>query len=457
MDKVNTIPREDLLEIWEEVMDKVYKRVTSKVAPIYLKDAEPLYFDNESFAIAVTIDISKNMIEARFQDVIEEEISRVLKRPMKTEIQIIPDPRDIRSIQNGGNLLKADERNETVNPKYTFDNFVIGSSNQYAHAAAVATAEMPGYKYNPLFLYGHSGLGKTHLMHAIGNRVIQTRPHMRVVYVTSEKFTNDFINSLRDNTTEAFRHLYREADVLLVDDVQFIANKEATQEEFFHTFNELHNMNKQIVLTSDRMPKDLITLEERLRTRFGQGLTIDITLPNYETRMAILKKKTQTQNKDISEDVLSYIAHNMKTNIRELEGALTSVMSMMDMKERQGDTSMSKMDIAKEALKNIMPDVSVPKITPNQIMEKVCKFYNISREDLVGKQKTKNFTLPRQVGMYLFKTLTDMNFVMIARDFGNRDRTTVMHNVEKIESDLKTDKKLKEDVEFIIKDLKTGT
>ncbi len=453
MEQVNTISRDELFEIWDDAMENVYKRVTSKVAPIYLNDAEPLYFDASVFAVAVTIDISKTMIEARFKEIIEEEISRRLKRPMHIEVQIIPDPRQIRLIQEGGHE-EEELKNDTVNPKYTFDNFVIGSSNQYAHAAALATAEMPGYKYNPLFLYGHSGLGKTHLMHAIGNRIIQTRPHMKVVYVTSEKFTNDFINSLRDNTTESFRRLYREADVLMVDDVQFLTNKEATQEEFFHTFNELYNMNKQIILTSDRMPKDLVTLEDRLRNRFGQGLTIDITLPDYETRMAILKKKTQLQKKNIPEDVLSYIAHNIKTNIRELEGALTSVTSLMDMKESQGITGMSAMDIAREALKNILPDVSVPEITPNQIMDKVCKYYNVTRDEILGKHRRREYTVPRQVGMYIFKELTDMNFVMIGREFC-RDRTTVMSNLEVIDKALKNnDTRLKEDIDTIIKELK---
>ncbi len=456
MEQANRISTEELFIIWEDIMKNVRKRII-RASFIYVEDIDPLYFDASVFTVAVTTDISKTMIDTRFKDIIEEEISSRLGRPMKIEVQLIPDPREIHRIQEMHQNEEDGEdefKNDTVNPKYTFDNFVIGSSNQYAHAAALATAEMPGYKYNPLFLYGHSGLGKTHLMHAIGNRIIQTRPHMKVVYVTSEKFTNDFINSLRDSTTESFRRIYREADVLMVDDVQFLTNKEATQEEFFHTFNELYNMNKQIVLTSDRMPKDLVTLEDRLRNRFGQGLTIDITLPDYETRMAILKKKTQLQKKDIPLDVLSYIAQNVKTNIRELEGALTSVTSLLDMKESQGASNISIMDVAKEALKNILPDVSVPEITPNQIMDKVCKYYNVTRDEILAKHRRREYLIPRQVAMYLFKELTDMNFVMIGREF-QRDRTTVMSNLDVIDRALKNnDARLKEDIDTIIKELK---
>ena len=287
-------------------------------------------------------------------------------------------------------------------------------------------------------------------MQAIGNRIIKTHPQLKVIYVSSEHFTNEFIDALKDRKTTEFKNKYRTVDVLLIDDVQFLENKEAIQEEFFHTFNDLYSMNKQIVLTSDRRPSELLTLEERLRTRFSQGLTIDITVPNYETRVAILKKKAEVHNIKIDEPVLSFIANRIKSNIRELEGALLKIISISELSHRTIDV-----ELAEYVLKSILPEDGIVKITPDKIMDKVSLFYNITKDDLTGKIKTKNVALPRQIAMYLCNKLTDMNFGMIGKAIGNKDRTTVMHNVKKIETEISVNEALKADINYIIKDLES--
>ena len=285
-------------------------------------------------------------------------------------------------------------------------------------------------------------------MQAIGNEIVKQYPEKKVVYVTSEKFTNDMIESLHIKDMGSFRQLYRNVDVLLIDDIQFIENKQGVQEEFFHTFNELHQNNKQIVLTSDRMPRELVTLDLRLKTRFEWGLSIDIIKPDYETRVAILKKKAESQNVYINEEVLSYIAERIDSNVRELEGALLKIISYAGMKQ----TEITK-EIAEMVIKSIIPEDGIIKVTPKKIIECVCAYYNIPEEELLGKLKQKNIAFPRQVAMYLCKTLTDMNFPMIARVLGNRDRTTVMYGVDKIMASLKNDNALKADIEAITKDI----
>lgn len=287
-------------------------------------------------------------------------------------------------------------------------------------------------------------------MQAIGNRIIKTQPEMKVIYVSSEQFTNEFIDALKDKRTLEFKRKYRGVDVLLIDDVQFLERTESIQEEFFHTFNDLYSMNKQIVLTSDRKPGELVVLEERLRTRFSQGLIIDITVPNYETRVAILKKKAEVQHVVIDEEVLAYLANRIKSNIRELEGALLKIISISEISHRE-----INIELAEYVLKSILPEDGIVKITPDKIMDKVSVFYNITKDDLTGKIKTKNVAFPRQIAMYLCNKLTDMNFGMIGKAIGNKDRTTVMHNVKKIESEITTNEALKADINYIIKDLES--
>lgn len=439
-------------EIWEHALSYIRQEINSIVGyNTYIKDIKPISYENDVFKTAVSTIIVKNMIMLRYSKIIETSISKITAQPVKLEILLVGEEENEKTVENLTQNNPINNPNTiNLNPRYTFENFVVGSSNEYATAVAKRVADFPGQKDNPLFLYGKSGLGKTHLMQAIGNEISKQSPNLKVVYVTSERFTNDMINSLRDRDSnmESFRHKYREVDVLLIDDVQFIEGKEGTQEEFFHTFNDLYQNNKQIVLTSDRKPKDLITLEERLRTRFEWGFTIDISIPDYETRMAILKKKAESQNAYIPEDVLSYIAERIDSNIRELEGALLKIISFAGISHKTID-----IPLAEEALRSILPDEGIIKITPQKIIERVSTFYNITVEDIIGQSKMKNIVMPRQIAMYLCKTMTDMNFVMIAKALGNRDRTTVMHGVDKIMVMIDKNPSLKAEIDCIIKDL----
>ena len=325
----------------------------------------------------------------------------------------------------------------SLNSKYTFDTFVTGNSNRFAHAAALAVAAAPGKTYNPFFMYGGVGLGKTHLMHAIGHHILNTHPEMRVLYVSSEKFMNEMINSIRDGNPELFRQKYRNIDVLLVDDIQFLTGKQSTQEEFFHTFNTLRDAEKQIILSSDRPPREVKNLEERLRSRFEWGLTTDIQAPDLETRIAILRKKSQLEKIDVPNDVLVYIAGRIDSNIRELEGALTKVIAYASLYNRPITT-----DLMTEALRDVLPDGGKREISVAMIKEVVATYCNIKVEDLDSKKRNREIAYPRQVAMYLCRELTDTSLPKIG-DIFNRDHTTVIHACEKIRADCETDTKVK--------------
>jgi chromosomal replication initiator protein len=314
-----------------------------------------------------------------------------------------------------------------LNPKYVFESFVIGSSNRFAHAAAVAVAEAPAKAYNPLFIYGESGLGKTHLLHAIGHYVRSLYGGIRVRYVSSEEFTNDFINSIRDGKAEGFRRRYRDVDVLLVDDIQFLENKEQTQEEFFHTFNTLHNANKQIVISSDRPPKQLVTLEDRLRNRFEWGLITDVQPPELETRIAILRKKASQEGLAAPPEVLEYIASKISTNIRELEGALIRVTAFASLNRQPVDLALAEI-----VLKDLIPDQAGPEITAAMIMAQTAQYFGLAIDDLCGSSRSRVLVMARQIAMYLCRELTDLSLPKIGQQFGGRDHTTVMHADRKI-------------------------
>ncbi len=437
--------------IWQNSINSLKNKLLSPVGfNIYLKDAVPLSLSGNIFTIAVAMSINKTMIENRYKEQLEKILSDILQNDITLNIEVSQNP-----VRPESSQIISDNSDEeagsssNLNPKYTFENYIIGSSNEYAAAAAIRAAENPGQNvyYNPLFLYGSSGVGKTHLMHAIGNSVKKNFPDKKVIYVTSEQFTNDFIDSVRKKTPKNFRQVYRCADVLLIDDIQFLEKKESTQDELFHTFNELYNMNKQIVLTSDRIPEKLITLEDRLKTRFKSGPVIDISAPSFETRVAILKNKSEQKNIHIGEDVFEYIADCIQSNVRELEGALLKLISYSQIKEREID-----LPFAKECLQSYKSG----RISVEKIIDKVCVYYDITKEEIISKNKTKSLTLPRQVAMYLCNILTELNYGAIAKNFGNRDRTTVLHNVEKIKDAVKTDAVLSSDVECILKDLKNG-
>lgn len=333
-----------------------------------------------------------------------------------------------------------------LNPKYTFDTFVVGPNNRLAHSAALAVADEPGNVYNPLFLYGGPGLGKTHLMHSIGHYIIQKNPNMNVRYVTSETFTNEVIESIKTGGTKNFREKYRTVDVLLIDDVQFIIGKESTQNEFFNTFNELHSQNKAIILSSDKPPKDMKTLEERLRSRFDWGLTVDINPPDYETRMAILRRYAETQGVSVDDEVVQFVASNIKSNIRELEGALNKVLALHKLDNRE-----ITVHTAEVAIKDMITPDAPRKVTPELIIQEVAKFYGVDVESINSNSRKKEIVGPRQVAMYLCREKTDTALAEIGKIMGDRDHTTVIHGHDKIVTDISTNSKLKGEIDAILK------
>ena len=339
--------------------------------------------------------------------------------------------------------------NANLNPKYKFDTFVVGSNNKLAHSAALAAAESPGEVYNPLYIYGGAGLGKTHLMHSIGHFILERNPEIKVLYVTSENFTNEVISCIRSGDAikmNNVREKYRTVDILMIDDIQFIIGKESTQEEFFHTFNTLHSAGKQIILSSDKPPKDMETLEERLRSRFEWGLIADIQPPDYETRMAILQKNAENYNKEIDNEVLQYIADNVKSNIRELEGAFNKIIAFSKLNKVD-----INLDYAEEALKDVI-DPNVPKvITPQFIIDVVAEHFNVSPDDITSKKRNSEFVLPRQIVMYLCRTMTETPLTMIGKILGKKDHTTVMHGIKKITEGIATNEELRNKVAMIKK------
>ena len=347
----------------------------------------------------------------------------------------------------------AEEQKTNLNPRYTFDTFVIGSNNRFAHAAALAVAESPGKEYNPLFLYGGVGLGKTHLMHSVAHYILQQDPTKKVLYVTSEVFTNELIDSIRNgnnNSMTAFREKYRNIDVLLIDDVQFIIGKESTQEEFFHTFNHLHTSGKQIIISSDKPPKDIETLEARLRTRFEWGLIADISSPNYETRMAILQKKIELDHLEkynIPNDVLEYIATNVKTNIRELEGSLNKLIALYKLNNNES----IDIALAAEALKDIISSDNKREVTPELILDIVSDHFGVSIADLKGGKRNAEIVFPRQIAMYLIRNMTETSLKAVGVILGGKDHSTIKHGIEKIENELKADETLSNTINIIKK------
>ncbi|MDE6220847.1 MAG: chromosomal replication initiator protein DnaA [Lachnospiraceae bacterium] len=347
------------------------------------------------------------------------------------------------------NNLKYENAN--LNNKYKFDTFVVGSNNKFAHSAALAVAESPGEAYNPLYLYGGAGLGKTHLMHSIGHFVLGQNQDKKVLYVTSEQFTNEVIESIRSGNAAAMTKLrdkYRTVDVLLIDDVQFIIGKESTQEEFFHTFNVLHSAGKQIIISSDKPPKEMETLEERFRSRFEWGLIADIQPPDYETRMAILRKNAEMYDKEIDDEIIQYIATNIKSNIRELEGALNKVMANARLNKQELNLA-----LAEDALKDVIYPDQRREVSPSLIIDVVAEHFNISKEDITSKKRNSEYVIPRQIIMYLCRSMTESTFQMIAAYLGKKDHTTVIHGVEKIEEKIRTDEDLKNKIEMIKKKL----
>jgi chromosomal replication initiator protein len=352
-------------------------------------------------------------------------------------------------LSSPGTVYNINYENANLNPKYRFDTFVVGNNNKFAHSASLAVAESPGEAYNPLYLYGGAGLGKTHLMHSIGHFILEQNPDKKVLYVTSEQFTNEVIESIRSGNAakmNKFREKYRTVDVLLIDDVQFIIGKESTQEEFFHTFNVLHSAGKQIILSSDKPPKEMETLEERFRSRFEWGLIADIQPPDYETRMAILKKNAENYNKQINEDVFDYIATNIKSNIRELEGAYNKVIAFSRLNKVE-----VTLDNVQEALKDIISPNATRQVTPQLIISIVAEHFGITVEDITSKRRNSELVQPRQICMYLCRKLTEESLQNIGKALNKKDHTTVIHGIDKITDDLQTNEELRNRIDIIMK------
>lgn len=443
-----------LNQIWEKTMNIIKGELSEVSFNTWIKSITPLSLYGNNIKLCVPNNFTKEILEARYKDLIFNALKMLTSKQFNIEFLIgeeltSEEDKNPANKTYKKNITISDEILTTLNPKYTFNSFVIGNSNRFAHAASLAVAEAPAKAYNPLFIYGGVGLGKTHLMHAIGHYILQNNSKSKVVYVTSEKFTNELINSIKDDKNEEFRNKYRNVDVLLIDDIQFIAGKERTQEEFFHTFNALHEANKQIILSSDRTPKEIPTLEDRLRSRFEWGLITDIQPPDFETRIAILKKKADVDNLNIDNEVMVYIANKIKSNIRELEGALIRVVAYSSLTNKQ-----INVDLAAEALKDIISNKQSKQITIDLIQDVVCNYYNLKMEDLKSARRTRNIAFPRQIAMYLCRNLTDMSLPKIGEEFGGRDHTTVIHAYDKISDNVKKDENLEDIINELIKRIK---
>ncbi|NLB51440.1 MAG: chromosomal replication initiator protein DnaA [Syntrophomonadaceae bacterium] len=417
--------------IWNQVLSSIRQDIGETSFDIWFSMVKYNTFRDDRVYLTVPNSLTKEWIESRYLDLMNNNFRALTN-------------------QNISIVLTMDEGSDKqstfspLNPKYTFDTFVVGNSNRFAHAACYAVGETPFKSYNPLFIYGGVGLGKTHLMQAIGQHIIAKRPTCSVMYVSSEQFTNELISSIKDDNTPGFRNKYRNIDVLLIDDIQFLAGKERTQEEFFHTFNTLYESNKQLVISSDRPPRNIPTLEDRLRSRFEWGLISDIQPPDLETRIAILRKKAQSENLNIPFDVLDYIANYIQSNIRELEGALIRLVAYATITNRP-----LNMATATEALKDILPPPRAKKITIENIQKVVSLHYGVDMAELLSKKRNKQIVFPRQIAMYLCRKLTDASYPQIGDQFGGRDHTTVIHANEKLEKEIASDQELAATIEIL--------
>lgn len=422
---------------WEAILAIIELETSNVSFNTWFKDTKVIDITDNTLIISVKNEFTKEILNTRYLELIRNSILQVLNKDYKIHFVL---PGDEASLNKKKQTKKMEafqdplNNQSTLNPRYVFDSFVVGNSNRMAHAAALAVAEAPARAYNPLFLYGGVGLGKTHLMHSIAHYILGQNPNAKVIYASSEKFTNELINSIRDDKNESFRNKYRNIDVLLIDDIQFIAGKERTQEEFFHTFNTLHEANKQIIISSDRPPKEIETLEDRLRSRFEWGLIADIQSPDLETRIAILRKKSEIENLSVPEDVLLFIARTVISNIRELEGALNRILAFSSLTNQP-----ITVELANEALKDLISKDKPKVITAEYIQETVALYFHLKPEELRSSKRTRNIAHPRQIAMYLCRKLTDLSLPKIGEKFGGRDHTTIIHGCEKIAKEMQSD------------------
>lgn len=441
------MPSKELEELLTKAKDLLKEETTKISFDTWIKDLDIQSMENGNVVLLSSTTFNRDTVYARYHDLLVNTFNYLTNKECSVSI-LSKEEMEIDS-NNGQAVLNENKNvgyiNPTLNPKYTFDSFVVGNNNRFAHAAALAVAESPATSYNPLFIYGGVGLGKTHLMHAIGNEIQKNNKNANILYVTSENFTNQLINAIKDYKNEQFRNKYRNIDVLLIDDIQFIAGKERVQEEFFHTFNTLHESGKQVIISSDRPPKDINLLEDRLKSRFEWGLIADISNADYETRLAILRKKAQIENIIIDDDILSNIANRIDTNIRELEGTLNKLIARASL-----INSPITMEMSEWAINDIVS--SKDKVISSQfIQETVAKYFNIDPKDLVGAKRSNDIVFPRQIAMYLCRTIPQISLPQIGKDFGNRDHTTVMHACNKIEKEIKENKNTKLIVESVKK------
>ncbi len=449
--------------LWDECAGIVRAQVSEPVWLTSFEAARGISFDGTTFTLAVPSFLAKERIEGRYQSLVRDALTEVGAGDVALALEVAPsEPEPAWTVapqtaspaasQAAPAMGAGASPIQDINPRYTFETFVIGPSNRFAHAAALAVAETPARKYNPLFIYGDAGLGKTHLLQAIGHYVRENYPTYRVRYVTSEAFLNEFIDAVRQRTNDSFKRRYRDVDVLLVDDIQFIEGKTETQEEFFHTFNHLHQANRQIVLSSDRPPDAISTLEDRLRSRFKMGLITDVQPPDLETRLAILRNKAEREATSIPPEVLEYIATNITDNIRVLEGALIRVAAFANLTSEQ-----LSVDTAAHVLSDLLTARQPKPITPQVILEATSKMFGIPIEEITGKKRQRPLVTARQVAMYVFREMTDLSYPAIAREFGGRDHTTVIHAVEKISAQMQTQRPTYDQVTELVQTIRTGS
>ncbi|MBR2572551.1 MAG: chromosomal replication initiator protein DnaA [Clostridia bacterium] len=425
-------------DVWAETLRIFEKSLSAPAYNTWFRSLSVVAMHGDRLYVGLDDPFGIQVLKNRYLTILTEAVRQAFGRSYTIVIVNRNDPIPVEpeNNQDGRNTVQ-----DMLNPKYTFDTFVVGDSNRFAHAASLAVAEMPADAYNPLFLYGGVGLGKTHLMHAIGHHILASDPTCKLLYTTSESFTNEVIHAIQTNTTAQMRDKFRSVDVLMIDDIQFIAGKTSTQEEFFHTFNHLHSSSKQVIISSDRPPKDIPTLEERMTSRFEWGLIADIQKPDYETRVAILRKKAANEHIQVSDDVLNFIAEKVESNIRELEGSLTRV-NAKSVIDRQPIT----LELAQESLSNIISVRDVRRITPEIILTAVAEYHHLNKEDLLSQRRNREIAVPRQIAMYLTQEMTSLSTTRMGDVFGGRDHTTIMHGCKKIEALLKTDPHLQETI-----------
>ncbi|MGQ0549395.1 MAG: chromosomal replication initiator protein DnaA [Armatimonadota bacterium] len=436
--------------LWTEVLRRIEGHLNKPTLESFLKVIRPIGLQGDTFVLAVPNRFARDWIEQRLLVTVRGALSAAIGREIQVQITVAEVPPPAAPVRAAPAPAAPPRTTEGLHlsPKYTFETFIVGAGNRFAHAAAMAVAESPATSYNPLFIYGGVGLGKTHLLQAIGHGVLRRAGVARAAYISSEKFTNELINAIRDDKTLEFRHRYRNVDVLLIDDIQFLAGKERTQEEFFHTFNTLHDASRQIIITSDRPPKEIPTLEDRLRSRFEWGLITDIQPPDLETRIAILRKKAETEGISVPDEVAEFIAQRIYTNIRELEGALVRVVAYASLTR-----SPITVELAADVLRDLLPPTRSRIVTIQAIQTAVAEFFRIRPEEMRAKRRTKDLAFPRQIAMYLARELTDASLPRIGEEFGGRDHTTVIHACQRVRETLRGDAHLTASLKRLTEDL----